>query len=161
MTWPTKLSVDKFDIDATRKEVVSIATAISRYEPLYLFTLQNTENVDSARALLEANNNVFIHPIAKLDSLWARDTGPLFIQSKNEITVSGLMLNFNNWGNKFAATGDSKTAFSVLKELNVQAMKADFVAEGGALEFDGEGTLTVTELHPKLPPKSRQEKSRS
>jgi agmatine deiminase len=146
MAWPTKLSVDKFDIDATRKEVASIATAISRYEPLHLFTLKNPENVDSARALLEANNNVFIHPIAKLDSLWARDTGPLFIQSKeDETTVSGLMLNFNNWGNKFAATGDSKTASSVLKELNVQAMKADFVAEGGALEFDGQGTLMTTE----------------
>ena len=146
MAWPTKPSVEEFDINETRREVASIATTISGYEPLHLFTLKDSDNVNTARALLGSNERVSIHPITKLDSLWARDTGPIFVRSKEEEgAVSGAVLNFNNWGNKFEATGDSKTAPFVLKKLGVPAVSSRLVGEGGALEFDGEGTLLATE----------------
>jgi agmatine deiminase len=145
MAWPTRPSVGGFDIDATRKEVASIATVISRYEPLHLFVLKDAENLGTAQTLLGASDKVFIHPIAKLDSLWARDTGPLFVRSDNGGDISGVVLNFNNWGKKFKSNGDSQTARCTLDALNVPAVKAGFVGEGGALDFDGEGTLLVTE----------------
>lgn len=147
MAWPTKQSMERVDdIEATREEVASIATAISHYEHLHLFTFKDSDNVSTARTLLGSNPNVTIHPIAEIDSLWARDTGPLFVRSKeDEANLTGLVLNFNNWGNKFEGPGDCKTASYVLSKLDVLAVNANFVSEGGALEFDGEGTLMATE----------------
>ena len=145
MAWPTKSSVGQLDIDETRREVASIATIISRYEPLHLFTLNSPDNVDSARDLLGSNARVSIHPITKLESLWARDSGPIFVRSKNGGAVSGALLNFNHWGKKLKDRGDSRVAASALNDLGIAAVSTSLVCEGGGLEVDGEGTLMATE----------------
>lgn len=145
MAWPTKASVDQFDIDETRQEVASIAATISRYERLHLFTLNTPDNVESARTLLGSNEHVSIHPIAELDSLWARDTGPIFVRSTGGGASSGAVLSFNNWGNKLKDAGDSNVAQLALEALAVPTVPASFIGEGGGLEVDGEGTLLATE----------------
>ena len=145
MAWPTRFSVDQFDIDETRREVASIASTISRYEHLHLFTLDTPDNVDSSRELLGNNDRVSIHPIAELEGLWARDSGPIFVRSKDGGIVRGVVLNFNNWGNKLKDRGDSKVATLALKALAVPGISTSLVCEGGGLEIDGEGTLMATE----------------
>jgi agmatine deiminase len=145
MAWPTRSSVDSFDIDETRREVALVAAAISCYEHLHLFTLDTPDNVNTARSLLGSNGNVSIHPIARLDCLWARDTGPIFVRSSDGRAVSGAVLNFNNWGDKLNDGGDSKVAASAVEALGVPAVSTGYVGEGGGLEVDGEGTLLATE----------------
>jgi agmatine deiminase len=88
---------------------------------------------------------VHIHPNPSVFSLWARDTGPLYVRNQSDGTVNGVLLHFNNWGAKLPPNADAETARAVLESLDVRAVAADFVAEGGGLEFDGEGTLLVTE----------------
>lgn len=96
MTWPTAGSIpSSSEINATRIEIASVARTISRYEPVELFV--HNDDVSSARELLSNDASVHIHPTPAVCSLWARDTGPLWVRNRNDSSVSGVFLHFNNW----------------------------------------------------------------
>ncbi|KAF7192915.1 putative agmatine deiminase [Pseudocercospora fuligena] len=180
MAWPTKrsmtvehnqYSID--DVDATRKEVAGIIKAIARHEPLHLFVrdregnrLEDT-NLSSAQALVGDVPNVTIHTTPNTYSLWARDTGPMFVKSTSgplSITwdkeddagvgsqqksvssqVVGMVLNYNCWGRKDAPNPDMYLAPTAAEALNKAYSLAPFICEGGGLMWDGDGTMLATE----------------
>lgn len=144
MTWPTAESISpSSEIGATRVELANVARIISRHEPVQLFV--HSDDVSSAEELLVNDLAVHIHPTSAVSSLWARDTGPLWVRSKTDDIVSGVILNFNNWGGKLPPNADSGTAGAVLSTLKVRSLSTSIVAEGGGLDFDGDGTLLATE----------------
>ena len=145
MAWPTADSIPtSSDITATRVELARIARTISHYEPVQLFVHNDDGSLSSARELLAGDTAVNINPISAVFSLWARDTGPLWVRNKTGGAVSGVLLHFNNWGAKLPPNADSYTAGVVLSTLDTNSVPATFVAEGGGLEFDGDGTLLAT-----------------
>ncbi|WP_166266084.1 agmatine deiminase family protein [Marinobacter caseinilyticus] len=82
---------------------------------------------------------------APADDTWARDHGPLAIESQDGLQLCDF--RFNAWGGKFPHAKDnalnqvlaSKGAFG-----RTPLMSVDFVLEGGSLESDGEGTFLTT-----------------
>ena len=93
---------------------------------------------------------------APSDDTWARDHGPIAVESDEE----GLVLKnfvFNGWGGKWPAYNDDQINRH-LEEFGSLAVPLDgvpFVMEGGALETDGQGTIMTTRrclLSPKRNP---------
>ncbi|MFE3192958.1 agmatine/peptidylarginine deiminase [Nocardia sp. NPDC059240] len=122
-----------------RKDLATIATTISRFEPVSMLVRQ--DELDMARNLLGGANVELI--AADLDDLWMRDTGPVFVKGNG--TKAGVDFNFNGWGGKQQHRRDSKVATFVDGRAGVETVHTDLVLEGGGLEVDGEGTAIITE----------------
>lgn len=124
-------------------------------------------NSQSAQEMLRNVANFTIHLTPNVHSLWARDAGPVFVRShigptenkwestddpgvgfdtnSTSSTIVGLLLNYNNWGRKTLSNADSYFAAYAAQALNKPSRNAPFVAEGGGLEVDGDGTLLATD----------------
>ncbi|KAF9972225.1 hypothetical protein BGZ73_004685 [Actinomortierella ambigua] len=136
MSWPTDWGSLNSKVQA---DIARVANAIAQFESVYMMTAQ--KNIDSAKAIVGNPQIVFV-PIP-VDDLWARDTLPVFLEKNKKIT--GLNLNFNGWGEKQYHKNDAKVASSVLDYLNLNGNRSELAGEGGSFEFDGEGTLLLTE----------------
>ncbi|WP_291841925.1 agmatine deiminase family protein [Maricaulis sp.] len=79
---------------------------------------------------------------APFGDVWARDTGPVFIRENGEAIA--VRFRFNGWGGKYDLPGDDTIGGVIARLAGATERPVDLVAEGGALEFDGEGTLITT-----------------
>jgi agmatine deiminase len=78
------------------------------------------------------------------DDMWARDCGPVFL--RDDAGEKALVdFNFNGWGEQQAHGRDQHVARAVAKVLGCPHVRARVVGEGGGLEYDGDGTLILTE----------------
>lgn len=172
IAWPTKRSIldtawsyPGADVDETRHEIAGLAKAIAKYEPVEVFVLDpahSSDEVDgkkgsshdSATQLLGSAPNVTLHLTANVDCLWARDVGPVYVymepvshegKAAVQPQVVGTVLGFNQWGRKNIPTVDSYLAPTACEILGDRAVLAPFIAEGGAIEADGNGTMLTTE----------------
>ncbi|ETN42386.1 uncharacterized protein HMPREF1541_01540 [Cyphellophora europaea CBS 101466] len=140
---------DAASTSAARREVAAIATAISHFEPVWLYA--HPAHARIARALVNDNDNQDVDVVVKeaeVDNLWIRDLGPVFLHSPRTGKTAAVDFNFNYWGHKAEETVDGAFARRVLASRefgHVETVQAGIVSEGGALEVDGEGTLMVTD----------------
>lgn len=151
MVWPASPRIwgSASFLAKVRTDIARIASAISPFEPVTLIV--DPSQITSAKAAFNTSD-LDSGPITLLplpvDDLWARDTLPVFgIQKDPEGApyLVGIDLNFNGWGNKQVHQKDGKLAESFLLSRNITRLSSPLVGEGGALEFDGQGTLLVTE----------------
>lgn len=78
------------------------------------------------------------------DDMWMRDTGPVFVRSAKG-SIAAVDFGFNGWGNKQAHARDAEVAAGVAGHLGVPSHVASIRGEGGGVEYDGDGTLLLTE----------------
>lgn len=79
------------------------------------------------------------------DDLWLRDSGPTFVVNEDRSEVNGVCWNFNAWGGIVRGyQKDKALAASICRAENIALYRAPLVCEGGALAFDGEGTVITT-----------------
>lgn len=78
------------------------------------------------------------------DDMWARDSGPVFVHGGEGI-LAAIDFNFNGWGNKQTHAKDGMLAARIGAHLGIETVTAPICGEGGGLEYDGEGTLLLTE----------------
>lgn len=114
---------------------VRLAKAISAFEPVIM--LANAEDMAEAGQRLGSAATLREMPV---DSLWARDTMPI-------IGADGATgWNFNVWGEKYPGQArDRALAQRFAADERLDFRRAPIVAEGGALDSDGAGTLITTE----------------
>lgn len=94
--------------------------------------------------------------IQKTNRSWMRDSGPLFIKTKN--SVECLNFNFNGWAKYSNYQLDKNvpkavSGFFKLPITQVLYKGKPVTLEGGAIEVNGKGTLITTEeclLHPSV-----------
>jgi agmatine deiminase len=134
MAWPARGDIWGKLLPAVRHDIAAVADAIAQFEPVAMVT--RLDQASSAAAA--CGPGVQIVPIEN-DDLWMRDMGPLFLVN-GKGGLAGLDMNFNGWGNKQAHVNDARVAERVLVHLGVPRIVAPFVAEGGGLEVDGDGT---------------------
>ena len=139
MAWPAREDIWGSMLAGVRRDVASVARAIARFEPVAMVVRPHQVR-DAAVA---CGRGVEIVPLVN-DDLWMRDMGPVFLVDGHG-GLAGLDMNFNGWGNKQAHPNDARIAREVLALLGVPRFAAPFVAEGGALEVDGQGTVMATE----------------
>jgi agmatine deiminase len=139
MAWPARADIWGAMLAGARRDVALVARAIARFEPVAMVA-----RPDQARAAAAAcGRGVEIVPLVN-DDLWMRDMGPVFLVDGRG-GLAGLDMNFNGWGNKQVHPNDARIAREMLALLGVPRFTAPFVAEGGALEVDGQGTVMATE----------------
>ncbi len=78
------------------------------------------------------------------DDMWARDSGPVFVKSSDG-RLGAVDLNFNAWGNKQQHRLDRRVASAIAAKRGCRYFRAGIVGEGGGLEYDGDGTLILTD----------------
>jgi agmatine deiminase len=105
-----------------------------------------------------SNIDFFIHPT---NDAWCRDHGPAFLvkpAAKNpKIIVSW---KYNAWGDKYPHDLDEQIPGLVAKCLGLPVVYPGIVMEGGAVEFNGKGTLLTTNsclLHKNRNPHLKQD----
>lgn len=76
---------------------------------------------------------------AQYGDIWLRDTGPVFY-SANRCAL----FTFNGWGGKYVLDHDDTVGAFLAIEAGADATRWDRVLEGGAVDWDGEGTILTT-----------------
>lgn len=154
MAWPASTGIWGQQLAGVRADIARLARAIAATEPVVL--LARPEQADSAGKACGSQVEVVPIPV---DDLWARDTVPVFVTESDHL--HGVDFNFNGWGNKQTHTFDARVARAVLTKYGIPRDQTWIVAEGGAFETDGLGTLMVTEssvVNPnRNPGKTRQQ----
>lgn len=124
--------------------------------------LQRQASSSSSSSSSSNGENDLAFHLVKHDSIWMRDFGPIFLKSQNVDASQPLKVvdfRWSVWGyadglrpimppDEFAEMIDSDggVARRVAGALSLATVDAtDFVSEGGDREFNGRGTLMVTE----------------
>jgi agmatine deiminase len=139
MAWPARRDIWGRELPGVRDDIARIARAISDFEPVSMVARPQ----QAAAAASACGSQVDIVELPN-DDFWMRDIGPVFVVDGMG-GLAGLDLNFNGWGHKQVHPNDAKVARGVLSLLGVTRIAAPFVAEGGALETNGQGAAIATE----------------
>ncbi|MBT4889585.1 MAG: agmatine deiminase family protein [Rhodospirillales bacterium] len=142
MCWPSTASIygrSSGYFESVQETLGRLAAAIAENEPVSM--LAGAQHHDLARDLCGPNVTLVDTPT---DDMWARDCAPVFV--RNGDGQLGLVdFNFNGWGNKQQHSKDTRIASFLAKHRGCEYFKADIVGEGGGLEYDGDGTLILTD----------------
>jgi agmatine deiminase len=130
-------------------DVVRVVRAITRFEPVHI----NVPNANYARIVRETLREggvplrrVALHGI-RTNECWTRDHGPAFVQRTRRGAVQTAIVDwgFNAWGGKYPPwDADDAVPTRVAEELSLPVFRADIVMEGGAVDFNGAGTVLTT-----------------
>lgn len=102
----------------------------------------NDSSLETAKQLL-GNANMTIHTTENVDSVWARDTAPVFVYAKrraqelqssssgsqsvhHDSQAVGMILNFDQWRKKNLQTTDSYFAGAACNILKINQVLAPF-----------------------------------
>ncbi|MEO1172347.1 MAG: agmatine deiminase family protein, partial [Myxococcota bacterium] len=146
LAWPSHRELWDDLLSPAQREFVALCQAIA--DPAIDGTLRGerlnilARTADDAAAAQEALGTlaVTVHRAAYGD-IWLRDTAPIFAQGRGLLAHR---FRFNGWGGKYVLDGDQDVAPFVAAAATAARLDHRFVTEGGALEFDGEGTLLTT-----------------
>lgn len=107
---------------------------------------------------------VYYH-LCPYDDIWLRDTAPIFVQKAgkapqrsdrpsslsqppsslpSEVQDLAVRFCFNGWGSKYDFPHDVHLAQALVQMTHLPSQTVQLVAEGGALESDGQGTCLTT-----------------
>ncbi|MEI6433607.1 MAG: agmatine deiminase family protein [Bacteroidota bacterium] len=85
---------------------------------------------------------ILLHPT---NDAWCRDHGPAFlINPDNAFPKVIVSWKYNAWGNKYDHDLDEKIPGLIGEYLNIPVYHPGIVMEGGAVDFNGNGTLLTT-----------------
>lgn len=91
-------------------------------------------------------DNVFFHHIRTNES-WCRDHGPAFLLRKHRGKTNAAIVDwgFNAWGGKYPPFDDDDAVPTrIAEELKLTVFYPQVVMEGGAVDFNGAGTVLTT-----------------
>jgi agmatine deiminase len=91
--------------------------------------------------------NVFFHQI-KTNESWCRDHGPAFVLKHGRSKAQPAIVDwgFNAWGGKYPPYDDDDAVPTrIAEELILPVFYPGIVMEGGAVDFNGAGTVLTTE----------------
>lgn len=155
MAWPTYNN--KYDWDAEATYAQLLKTLITKV-PVDL-CVSDTSHAQQVQVYLqgkgiaasEFGTRIRFRVIHHGD-IWLRDTGPIFVQEGGKTTA--VDFNFDCWGWGGFVKDSSFPGFiqreeevdrTIAKLTNVSPIKSSLILEGGALEFNGKGTVIVSE----------------
>lgn len=150
LTWPHPGTDWASVLDQVEPVFMAIAKAVLRYQHLlisceHVFRLQELEQTLNQHAKDNSLPGRAVCVPAPANDTWARDHGPLAVQTDNGLKL--LDFRFNAWGGKFPWEKDDALSrhLSAAGAFGVTPLDSvDFVLEGGSIESDGQGTVLTT-----------------
>lgn len=141
LAWPWHRELWEDNLPNAQKEFKELVILISQTETVKLMGY-NEEAILEAKHHLGHLSNIeyFILPYG---DIWLRDTGSLFFVSNNKLCAK--TFEFNGWGEKYLFEEDPLIAKQMAVYAQATAIQSSsWIVEGGALEWDGQGTLLTT-----------------
>ncbi len=142
LAWPHAEKTWPGCLEAAREEMAHLIEVLARSEPVELLAC-DADLAEQARkriASFERADSVRVHVVPS-DDVWLRDIGPTFVRVDDGGRLA-IDWTFNAWGGKYPPwERDDAVAAQVAALRGIPCERAGLVAEGGALEVDGEGTL--------------------
>jgi agmatine deiminase len=150
ISWPRPEGISFPDrYRACIEGVIGVITAIARHEPVHL----NVPNGNYRRIVTEMltargvpMRRIRLHEI-RTNECWTRDHGPAFVLRERRGRVDAAIVDwgFNAWGGKYPPYDDDDAVpTKVAKELGLRVFEPGIVMEGGAVDFNGAGTILTT-----------------
>ncbi|MGQ0826450.1 MAG: agmatine deiminase family protein [Actinomycetota bacterium] len=143
MAWPTQqrqAALWHDVLESARADTAGIARAIADYEPVTMVV--HPDDFDDAT--LRCGPTVDIVTMV-IDDSWMRDSGPIVVLDHRG-ERQALHFQFNAWGKKFARyAADATLGTRIAQHLGLPVIEVPFVLEGGAIAYDGAGTIVTTE----------------
>ncbi|OJJ80870.1 agmatine deiminase family protein [Aspergillus glaucus CBS 516.65] len=152
MAWPGCASHSYWPLgnhEQLNSDVTRIAQAIARFEKVTIYVAR--AQADEARVMLQNCSEkqaaaIEMRVVGDDDvKPWMRDIAPTFVVSRESKAIHGIDFHFNGWGAKDHSESNRTIARHILHDLQIPEFSTSLVAEGGAIETDGEGTLLATE----------------
>jgi agmatine deiminase len=146
LTWPHKDTGWAFIIDDMVQLYEALISVICDYADLVIAIPGDAiEQVQQRLADMDVPlEHVYFYP-AESNDTWARDHGPLGVQTAAGIKL--LDFKFNGWGGKYPYALDDKIP-EQLRKLgafpSAEFETVDLVLEGGSIDVDGLGALLTT-----------------
>ena len=129
--------------------VVEVIGAIVRFEPVHL-NVPNVDYEEIVRARLAYNRiptrRIRFHYI-RTNECWTRDHGPAFVTRRRHgrSDVGIVDWGYNAWGGKYPPyDADDRVPTLIAEELELPLFCPGIVMEGGAVDFNGAGTVMTT-----------------
>jgi len=141
--WPGKFSPIQF-------VYAEIVKYISRGEKVRII-VQSKEHKQKAEKILKDTEVDLVSVeffIKKTNRGWLRDSGPVFV--KDSGGIAALDFKFNAWAKYDDYKLDDKIPSFISRKFNLKIIVAEYngkpvVLEGGAIDYNGKGTLITTE----------------
>ena len=159
MAWPDpdqKRLYWQGDFEIICELFIELATAISRFEPVYI--IGNEQALAKAKGRFDLHDQLVFEPIPCND-FWIRDTGPSFLLPLGNLAETGakaIAPQWNAWGGKYAPWDqDAAIAGAIGSRLKLSVVPIPIVLEGGSFECDGDGTLLVSQSSVVDPKRNR------
>ena len=141
-SWPGKIHTvygpyAEFIKQVAKGEEVHINVAGADMQAFALGHLQNV-GADLSK--------IFFHHFPTNDA-WCRDHGPAFLINPNAPQKKvAVKWNYNAWGDKYPPFDlDNEIPIKIAEFRNIPCFKPGIIMEGGAVEFNGKGTLLTSE----------------
>ena len=165
LAWPHAQTDWADRLRDVERTFAALASAIARHEPVLVCVADADVRARAQRLLedagIDSSKCRFIE--IEYDDTWLRDSGPITLCGPDEFRL--LDFRFTGWGGKFQASRDDRLIEGLAaREIFHKAdhSRVDWALEGGAIEFDGAGTILTTWrcLHQRHPEQSREQMSR-
>jgi agmatine deiminase len=86
---------------------------------------------------------LYQHPT---NDAWCRDHGPAFLLNKDAQAAKTIVKwEYNAWGNKYEHDLDNQIPYLIAEKTGCEVFRPGIVMEGGAVDFNGKGTVLTTE----------------
>lgn len=129
--------------------VIGVISAITRFEPVHL-NVPNRNYRRIVSQMLRARGvrlrRIRFHEI-HTNECWTRDHGPAFVLRTRRGRTEAAIVDwgFNAWGGKYPPYGDDDAVpTKVAAELGLRVFEPGIVMEGGAVDFNGTGSILTT-----------------
>jgi len=150
ISWPRPEGISfpgKYD-EAIEDIAGLIKTLVALEEVHLSVPNENYERIvsDFLKARRVPMRRVFFHFIATNEA-WARDHGPAFVlrTRRGKTTAAIVDWGFNAWGGKYPPwDADDAVPTRIAEELKLPVFYPRIVMEGGAVDFNGAGTVMTT-----------------
>ncbi len=131
------------------EDVIRVIATIAQFEPVHL-NVPNANYRHIVRDVLEVRGvplrRVRFHEIPT-NECWTRDHGPAFVLRTRRGRTEAAVVDwgFNAWGGKYPPfDADDAVPTRVAEGLDLPVFHPGIVMEGGAVDFNGAGTILTT-----------------
>ncbi|MEX0610293.1 MAG: agmatine deiminase family protein [Balneolaceae bacterium] len=139
-TWPGKR------LDLVEEVYCRIIEELHFYEPIHLFVKDlETRNRMMQKLATRAVDldRIIIHQ-QKINDVWARDCGPIFVKEEGNFIITDW--GYNAWGRKYAPWQDDNSLPKYIAEkYALKRVEPGIILEGGSIDVNGAGALLTTE----------------
>ncbi|MEX0724113.1 MAG: agmatine deiminase family protein [Gracilimonas sp.] len=139
-TWPGER------LDRVEDVYCHIIEELHFFEPIHLF-VESLEIRNRVMQKLSGRavdlDRIIIHQ-QKINDVWARDCGPIFVKQEEEYVI--LDWKYNAWGEKYPPwENDNVLPKYIADKFGVNRVEPDMILEGGSIDVNGAGALLTTE----------------